>query len=96
MLRQRPSPLPVPEAARLFHLRSDPTRLRMLQALVGRGEMTAADLGEAAGRSRSAVSINLGLLRRGGVVASRRVGQWAYYRLSSPLAAALLRRVRAE
>jgi DNA-binding transcriptional ArsR family regulator len=75
----------------MFHLLSDPTRLRMLRALAGRGEMTAAGLGEAAGRSRSAASIHLGLLRRGGRVAPRREGHRVYYRLSSPLAAALVR-----
>jgi ArsR family transcriptional regulator len=67
----------------------------MLQALVARGEMTASDLAESTGRSRSSVSINLGLLRRAGVVASRREGGWAYYRISSPLAAAPVRLVRA-
>jgi DNA-binding transcriptional ArsR family regulator len=64
----------------------------MMRALAGRGEMTTADLGKAAGRSRPAASIHLGLLRRGGVVASRRKDRRVYYRLSSPLAAALLRR----
>jgi DNA-binding transcriptional ArsR family regulator len=49
---------------------------------------------EAAGRSQPATSINLGLLRRAGVVAPRREGKWVYYRLESPFAAELLRRVR--
>jgi DNA-binding transcriptional ArsR family regulator len=89
--RQRLSPLSVSEAARLFHLLSDPTRLRIVQALACRGKASAGDLAEATGRSRSSVSINLGLLRRAGVVESRREGRWAYYRLSSPFVAALVR-----
>jgi DNA-binding transcriptional ArsR family regulator len=84
----------VPEAARLFHLLSDPSRLRMLRALAARGEASAGDLADATGRSRSSVSINLGLLRRAGVVASRREGRWAYYRLSSPFVAGLVRALR--
>ena len=87
--------LSVPEATHLFHLLSDRSRLRLLQALAGRGELSVTGLAGATGRSRSSVSINLCLLRRAGVVASRRKGNWAYYRLDSPFMARLLRQVDA-
>jgi DNA-binding transcriptional ArsR family regulator len=91
--RTRPPRLPLPEAARLFRLLGEPTRLRLLMLLAARGEVSAGDLAAATNRSQSASCIHLGLLRRGGVVISRRVGRRVYYRLSSPRAAALLRRV---
>jgi ArsR family transcriptional regulator len=90
---RRPS---LPEAARLFRLLGDPVCLRLLLRLADRGEACVADLAAATGRSQSATSTRLGLLRLAGVVAPRREGKCVYYRLSSPLAAALLRRVRAE
>jgi ArsR family transcriptional regulator len=77
---------------RLIRLLSDQGRLRMLLVLAGRGEVTD-DLAEAIGRSQSAAGVHLGMLRRAGVVRSRREGQRVYYRLGSPFAAELLRRV---
>jgi ArsR family transcriptional regulator len=92
-LQPRPS---LPEAADLFRLLGAPARLRLLLLLADRGEVCAGDLAAAAGQSPSAGHAQLGLLRRGGVVTSRRQGQRVYYRLGSPLVAALLRQVRAR
>jgi hypothetical protein len=49
-----PPRLPLADAARLFHLLGEPTRLRTLLPLAGRGEVFADDLAEAIGRSQSA------------------------------------------
>jgi ArsR family transcriptional regulator len=86
--------LSLPEAAQLFRLLGEPTRLRLLLLLADRGEASVGDLAAAAGRSQPAASLHLGLLRRAGVVTSRREWKRVYFRLSSPFAAALLRRVR--
>jgi DNA-binding transcriptional ArsR family regulator len=92
----RPPRPSLPEAARLFRLLGEPTRLRLLVLLAARGEVSVGELAAAAGRSQSVACAQLGMLCLAGVVASRREGHWVYYRLSSPVAAALLRRVRAE
>jgi ArsR family transcriptional regulator len=77
----------------LFRALAGPTRLRLLVLLAARAEVSVSDLAEAVGRSRQATSTQLGLLRRRGVVTSRRAGKRVYYRLHSPLAAELLRQV---
>jgi ArsR family transcriptional regulator len=65
----------------------------MLLLLAGRGEAFVTGLAESSGRSQSTTSFQLGLLRRAGVITSRRAGTRVYYRLGSPFAAELLRRV---
>jgi DNA-binding transcriptional ArsR family regulator len=94
--RTRPPRPSLPEAADLFRLLGEPTRLRLLVLLGEQGELPVGDLAAACGRSQPAASLHLGLLRRAGVVASRREGKRVYYRLTSPFVAKLLRRVRAE
>jgi DNA-binding transcriptional ArsR family regulator len=86
-------PLSVPEAADLFRALGDPRRLRLLLALAGRGEAFVGDLAAAAGLPRPTTSKYLLRLRLAGVVTPRREGHRAYYRLSSPFVAGLLRRV---
>jgi DNA-binding transcriptional ArsR family regulator len=66
----------------------------MLLLLADRGEVSAGDLAAAGGWSPSVGAGHLMRLRLAGVVTSRREGHWVYYRLSSAVAAALLRRVR--
>ena len=73
-----------PEAARLFHLLSDPTRLRVLLLIGEKGEASPSDLATAAGMSRQATLYHLALLRRGGVVGARRAGHQVFYRVTSP------------
>jgi DNA-binding transcriptional ArsR family regulator len=65
----------------------------MLMLLAGRGEVFVTSLAECSGRAQSTTSFQLGLLRRAGVVTSRRAGKRVYYRLGSPFAAEPLRRV---
>jgi ArsR family transcriptional regulator len=80
----------------LFRVLGGPTRLRLLLLLAARAEASVNDLAEAAGRSLAATSNQLGLLRRRGVVTSRRAGKRVYYRLQSPLVAELLPQVRGD
>jgi ArsR family transcriptional regulator len=80
----------------LFRALGGPTRLRLLLLLAARAEVSVNDLAEAAGRSLPATSNQLGLLRRCGVVTSRRAGKRVYYRLHSPLVAELLPQVRGD
>ena len=68
--------------ADVLALLGDPTRLRLVVALLAAGEMCVRDLAAAAGQSESAVSHALRLLRAHGVVAVRRVARLAYYRLA--------------
>ncbi len=78
-------PLPqasLPHAAQTFSLLGDPTRLQMCLLLNARGEMHVAALCEATGLSQPAVSHNLMLLRRGGVVVYRREGKFNFYSLT--------------
>ncbi len=65
----------------IFSALADPTRFRMLDALV-REELCVCDLAEVAGISQSGVSHQLRLLRDRGLVAYRRDGQRALYRLA--------------
>jgi len=69
------------ELADVFGLLSDPGRLRLLVALL-EGEMCVCDLAAASGRSESAVSHALRLLRAHRVVQARRAGRMAYYKLA--------------
>lgn len=65
----------------IFSALADPTRFRMLDALA-REELCVCDLAEVAGISQSGVSHQLRLLRDRGLVAYRRDGQRALYRLA--------------
>lgn len=65
-------------------------RLRVLQQLVGR-EVAVTHLSDMVGLSLSAVSQHLGMLRRGGLVSTRRQGQTIYYTCSSSAVIQLLR-----
>jgi ArsR family transcriptional regulator, lead/cadmium/zinc/bismuth-responsive transcriptional repressor len=64
-----------------FGLLSDPSRLRLLAALLD-GEMCVCDLAAACRQSESGVSHALRLLRAHRVVAVRRSGRRAFYRLA--------------
>ena len=92
MTRPQPSPS-LAEAAQLFRLLGEPTRLRLLLLLADRGESSVGALTEAVGLSQANVSNHLLRLRLAGAVAPRREAQRVYYRLSSPFVAELLRQV---
>ena len=72
----------IEEAAHRFALLGDPTRLRILHALMERGELSVGDAAEAAGTSRFNASGHLNRLALGGLVARRPAGTTHYYRIS--------------
>ncbi len=81
----------VEQAAQLFDLLSDPTRLRILLLLDQQGEVTVTGLCHELNISQSGVSTQLKKLRLGRLVESRRDGHFAYFRLTSDAACDLLR-----
>lgn len=76
--------------AGIFDALSDPTRLRILQALLLAGELCVCDLAAVAGVSSSAVSHQLRLLRDRNLVTFSREGKRAVYRLADDHVATLL------
>jgi len=77
--------------AGVFRALSDPTRVRMVSALAD-AELPVGELAEALGMTVSAVSHQLGLLRRLRVVRRRRVGRYIYYCLDDEHVYELYRR----
>ncbi|MET0144388.1 MAG: metalloregulator ArsR/SmtB family transcription factor [Ilumatobacteraceae bacterium] len=69
------------ELAELFKLLGDPTRTRILHALLTGEELCVGDLAEIVGVPESSVSHALRLLRTAGVVRNRRDGRTIYYAL---------------
>lgn len=68
--------------AAIFKLVGDPTRARLLYALLEAGELCVCDLAAATGTLEATVSQSLRLLRASEVVAARRDGRLMYYRLA--------------
>ncbi|WP_256795931.1 helix-turn-helix transcriptional regulator [Terrabacter sp. Ter38] len=66
----------------VFKLLGDPTRARLLYALLEAGELCVCDLAAATGTAETTVSQALRLLRASAVVTGRREGRNIYYRLS--------------
>ncbi|MFD1938441.1 MULTISPECIES: ArsR/SmtB family transcription factor [Nonomuraea] len=75
-----PTEADLADTADVFGLLSDPSRLRLLLALL-EGELCVCDLAVVAQLSESAASHALRLLRAHRVVSVRRAGRMAYYRL---------------
>ena len=67
--------------AERFRVLADPTRIKLLDHL-REGEATGLELTERLGTSQQNVSKHLGLLQRNGVVARRKQGNFAYYRIA--------------
>lgn len=65
--------------AEQFKLLSDPSRLRIVDALVEAGELCVGTIAEIVGSSESATSHQLRTLRLAGFVRSRRHGREIYY-----------------
>lgn len=76
-------------AADAFRLLSDPTRIRLLWALL-HGESSVNCLAEMVGASNSAVSQHLAKLRLAGLVRGRREGTFTYYVAANTHVQALL------
>lgn len=70
-----------------FKALADPTRLRSLMLLVQEGELCVCELMCALDIIQPKISRHLAQLREAGIVATRREGQWVYYRLHKNLPA---------
>lgn len=68
--------------AKYFKVLSDPARVRVLELLGERGEMSVGELTEALGLGRTNVSNHLGCLRWCGFVHTRREHRTVYYRVA--------------
>ena len=73
----------------LFKSLGHPVRVQVLEQLVG-GERSVGSLAEALGSELSNLSQQLGVLRRSGIVTTRREGNTIYYALRDPGTAELL------
>lgn len=87
------------EVARLFGILSEPSRLRLLRALMG-GAMTVSDLMEATGMKQGNVSKHLGVLLGARFVAREREGNFARYAIADqrlfPLCELMCERVEVD
>lgn len=77
------------EAARLLKALSHETRLLILCHLVGK-ELTVGQINNLLEGSQSVISQHLAVLRRDGLVKTRRQGQTIYYSLRDKKAASIL------
>jgi DNA-binding transcriptional ArsR family regulator len=68
----------VQHAADAFRMLSDPTRMKIMWALL-QGETSVACLAELVGAAPTAVSQHLSKLRLAGIVRGRRQGTYVYY-----------------
>lgn len=75
--------------AELFKALGHPARVRVLEVLVD-GERTVGELQPLVGIESSHLSQQLGVLRRAGLVTTRREGSSVHYALRDPLVADLL------
>lgn len=78
------SPYLIEHVAERFRVLGDANRLRILQALVGRGEMNVGELVGLLEMSQANVSKHLRVLHEAGVVTRRAEGTAAYYAVSDP------------
>lgn len=69
--------------AHRFKLLSEPTRLRLLNLLMG-GEKNVNEMVSEMNTTQANVSKHLGILADGGLVARRKVGVSIYYRIADP------------
>lgn len=76
----------------LFKSLSQPTRLRILHALIREGSLGVSDLAARIGMTVQAVSNQLQRLTESGVVGCERVGVQAFYRVVDPCVPVLIER----
>jgi DNA-binding transcriptional ArsR family regulator len=90
----RPPQPPVYQAkAEFFRILGHPVRVRTLE-LLRDGERTVGDLQSALGLDSGGTSQHLGVLRKHGVLESRREGTNVYYRIKDPRMLQLLETAR--
>ncbi len=78
-LDRLPDRAEIADVAEMFKLLGDPTRLKILYALVETGELCVCDLAAVVGVPETSVSHALRLLRIAGVVRARKDGRMAFY-----------------
>lgn len=79
-------------AARFFRVLGDPTRIRILELLDERPELTVGELVAGVGQAQPRVSTHLACLRHCGFVSAERRGKEVFYRLAIAGVAGLLER----
>ena len=79
----------IADAAELFKLLGNPTRLRIIRALSCE-ELCVCDLSQVLGLSVSATSYQLQIMRKARIVRYRTEGKQAYYSLREPFVVKLL------
>lgn len=82
VLEHAPAPGEIDRVSALFKLLGDPTRTRLLYALLEAGELCVCDLAAVTETTETTVSQALRLLRTAGIVTGRREGRNVFYRLS--------------
>lgn len=82
VLDNAPDAEQVQRVSALFKLLGDPTRTRLLYALLEAGELCVCDLAASTETLETTVSQSLRLLRAAAVVTGRREGRNIFYRLS--------------
>lgn len=73
------------QAIELFKSLADPTRLAIMMLLEHQHELCVCELMEALQTIQPKISRNLALLKKAGLLADRRQGQWVFYQLSPAL-----------
>ena len=91
-IRMRPllSPEQAIDLMNIFKMLANDTRLRLLHALVRRGELSVGDLAAAVAMKPQAVSNQLQRLVDRGILGSRRAGTSIIYRIVDPCVISLL------
>lgn len=69
--------------ARLIAVLANPKRLQILD-LLGERERTVSEMAEELGMAQTTASQHLAIMRKAGVVESRKEGNFVYYRLADP------------
>jgi len=90
------SPMPADFAqliARRFAALADPMRIRLLDALHADGEASVGELADMLRAGQANVSKHLGVLQQQGIVARRKEGTRAIYRIADPSVVALCEEV---
>ncbi len=82
VVKQLPEEETILQIADMFKALSDPTRLKIVMALLQHPELCVCDLSVISNLSDSAVSHQLRMLRHLKIVSNRREGKIVYYRLS--------------
>lgn len=80
---RKPQPPVYQAKAEMFRILGHPARIRTLE-LLRDGERTVGDLQNALGLDSSGTSQHLGVLRKNGMLESRREGTNVYYRVKDP------------